>query len=427
MSKFPTAPAPLDIEDVQTARVAPGEIRVRIGGRWVADRPPTPADEPLLVVSVEGRRHRFTPEAGDSADEHWAASFVLPAWAEPRRAGQAALWVGEAVIPLPTVGLGQRRHGFPHALGAAVAADAPELAVADEEADVESAAPGEPTRDSNSGAPEFTDVPETPRAGPLADLLLRETVAALHAELEARGTEAAQLRSALAGAHSELESRASNQTELEDTLGQLGTELRRLMAAVDEQRREIERRDEQAERDRAEAERRDTELRNELSAAVAARDARDAELTGLRERHGSEQDAQRDQHRAELEALQAQHRAELESERALQAAELDAARAQQTGETQSLRDRLAAAEAGAQRRAHETASLREHLAAVTVARDAAVSESAGLRAELERLGTELAVVYERVQSEQGDLGQANRLLADARALAEELRTRPETG
>jgi hypothetical protein len=63
----------------------------------------------------------------------------------------------------------------------------------------------------------------------------------------------------------------------------------------------------------------------------------------------------------------------------------------------------------------------EELAAVTVARDAAVSEIAGLRTELERLGTALAATRERVGAEGGDLGSAHRLLADARALAEELR------
>ena len=31
----------------------------------------------------------------------WSASFTVPAWAEPREAGQAALWIGNAVIPVP--------------------------------------------------------------------------------------------------------------------------------------------------------------------------------------------------------------------------------------------------------------------------------------------------------------------------------------
>ena len=69
----------------------------------------------------------------------------------------------------------------------------------------------------------------------------------------------------------------------------------------------------------------------------------------------------------------------------------------------------------------ETAALREQLAAAQVSREAARGESAGLQAELQRLGRELAATRERVGAETGDLGQANRLLADARALADQLR------
>jgi hypothetical protein len=65
--------------------------------------------------------------------------------------------------------------------------------------------------------------------------------------------------------------------------------------------------------------------------------------------------------------------------------------------------------------------LREELAAVQVARDAALAEVGGLRAELERIGSELTATRERVSAESGDLGEANRLLADARALADQLR------
>jgi hypothetical protein len=44
-----------------------------------------------------------------------------------------------------------------------------------------------------------------------------------------------------------------------------------------------------------------------------------------------------------------------------------------------------------------------------------------LRAELERLGAELSATRERVGAESGDLGEANRLLAEARELAEQIR------
>jgi hypothetical protein len=56
-----------------------------------------------------------------------------------------------------------------------------------------------------------------------------------------------------------------------------------------------------------------------------------------------------------------------------------------------------------------------------VARDAAAGEVGGLRGELERLGSELAITRERYSAQGGDLGEAQRLLADARALTEQLR------
>ncbi len=405
MSKFASVPTPLEIDDVQSARVAAGETRLTLSGRWLSPNKPSLAEEPLLVIQVEGRRHRFTPEAGTdtgSPTGEWRASFVVPAWAEPRRAGQAAVWVGDAVVSLPPIhaGRGASVGGAPPALAAAVPADAPGAELP------EAASPDE----FAPAVPALADPPaETPRSGPLADLLLKETVAALHAELEQRGTEAAQLRSALAGAQFELEARGGTQSELESTLGQLGSELRRLMEAVEAQRREIDQRDAQAERERAEFEQRLAEL-------AAARDEQATELASMR-----------DQQAAELAALRDQQAAEQASMRDQQAAELAAARDQQADEVESLREQLADAEARLQRRSAETVGLREELAAATVSRDAARSEVAGLRSELERLGAELAVTREHVQSEAGDLGEANRLLADAKALAEELRPRPETG
>lgn len=376
MSKFAPVPTPLEIDDVQSARVAAGETRLTLSGRWLAADAPSTTDEPLLVVQVEGRRHRFTPEAGTDTGSDaaaWRASFVVPAWAEPQRAGQAAVWVGDAVIPLPAMhgGRGGWARGAPPALAAAVPADAPESSDASlAEAPPEPEAAGSerevaPEHNAVSG-PAMAPGPDvalepgvTPRSGPLAALLLKETVAALHVELEQRGAEAAQLRSALAETQYELEARGGTQAELESTLGQLGAELRRLMEAVEEQRRELERRDSDAERERAEYEQR--------------------------------------------------------------LAELSGARQQDAAEVGVLHERLAEAEARFQRRSAEIAGLREELASVTVSREAARTEAAGLKSELQRLGTELAVTRERVVSEAGDLGEANRLLADAKALAAELR------
>jgi hypothetical protein len=87
-----------------------------------------------------------------------------------------------------------------------------------------------------------------------------------------------------------------------------------------------------------------------------------------------------------------------------------------------VRARLAATEAGHQDHVAEVAALRDQLAFAQVARDAAVGEAAGLRAELQRLGSELAVTREHHTAQGGDLDEAQRLLAEARSLSEQLRS-----
>ena len=62
---------------------------------------------------------------------------------------------------------------------------------------------------------------EAGRAGPLADALLRETVSALHAELEQRSGREAALDGALERARAELVARTASQAELEATQGEL--------------------------------------------------------------------------------------------------------------------------------------------------------------------------------------------------------------
>ena len=57
-----------------------------------------------------------------------------------------------------------------------------------------------------------------------------------------------------------------------------------------------------------------------------------------------------------------------------------------------------------------------------MSRDAAAGEVAGLRAELERLGSELAITREHQSAQGADLGEAQRLLAEARSLSEQLRS-----
>jgi DNA repair exonuclease SbcCD ATPase subunit len=300
------APAelPLQIDRVHGSRPAAGEIRLVLTGHWRAE-PPVGGREPLLVIQLEGRRHRFAAERAQAEpppDGAWSATFAIPDWAEPRQEGQAAVWVGRHVVPLPPLRSGPR--AVPPPLGAAVP--------------LAEQGPAAPACEQRSPAP----VGDISRSGPLADMLLKDTVSALHEELGQRTAETARLRGALADAQAELETRASTQAQLERTVGELSDELRRLMAAVEEHAAEL------------------------------------AEATG--------------------------------------------------------------------RHAGELAAIRRELAAAQVARDAALSEAAGLRGELSRVGAELAVSREKASSESGDLAEASRLLADAKALASRLRDESST-
>lgn len=385
MTDFLSADPPLEIDRVHGSRPSAGEIRLVLSGSWRGDVA-HPADEPLLVVQLEGRRHRFPAEDDQRAGEvpvgRWRATFAVPDWAEPRHEGQAAVWIGNSVVPVPPL---HGSHHAPPALAAAGPASGlgrPEAPAAKSGPEVEAEShQTEPLAEdqdrTGAGGPSeavadrlgsIVPLMETPRSGPLADLLLKETVRALHAELELRTSEAIRLRGALGDARSELEARVRTQSELERTLGELGIELKRLMTAVEEQRAELD-----ALHARGQAEREDLAgVRAELSEALAATGARDDEL----------QQAQED-------------------------AEIARSRAEQ--------------------RIAESSALREELATSQVAREAALSEVAALQDELSRIGAELAVTRERVSSESGDLGEANRLLADARALAEELRRERDGG
>src|SRR5690242_16892791 len=108
---------PLQIDRVERARGESGSVELRLGGHWLD--PAAAAEEELLVVQVEGRRHRFPGARAQTGgcrdgDEHgsrpsaardrWEATFTIPDWAEPRHDGQAALWLGSAVVPVPPPG-----------------------------------------------------------------------------------------------------------------------------------------------------------------------------------------------------------------------------------------------------------------------------------------------------------------------------------
>jgi hypothetical protein len=341
MTERLTVGLPLDIDRIERARAEGNCVELRLTGRWLD--PGAADEEELLVVQIEGRRHRFpgTRDEGvsrDSAAEEvgsrapgsaWAASFTLPDWAEPRHEGQAALWLGSAVVPVPLPGRAPPARVEPPP--SRVEPPPSRVEPPPDRAPV-APPPGPPPP---LEAPIQDDVAgEAPRSGPLSDMLLKETVAALHTELEQRTSETVRLRGALADARSELEARIATTTALEAAHEQLRAELGQLTVAVETHRQE-------------------------------------------RETRGAEAGA--------------------------------------------LRERLAAAEALVERRAAEGVRLREELAAAQVARDAAVGEAAGLRSELERIGTELAATRERLGAEGGDLGDAQRLLADAKALAEQLR------
>jgi DNA repair exonuclease SbcCD ATPase subunit len=406
MTDFAPAELPLAIDRVHGSRASPGEIRLALSGAWHGSGQPA-ADEPLLVVQVEGRRHRFPADRDDRAAElppgRWRATFSVPDWAEPRHEGQAAVWIGNAVVPVPPL------HGSHHASPAlAAAVPAAERMASEGRAVPQVETESDEYRGHPAGeSPDFgqTDAsvrsadtaprgaggappPETPRSGPLADLLLKETVAALHTELEHRAGEVARLRGALGDAQAELGARTETQSQLESTLGELSVELKRLMEAVEEQRSELDEHQVRAAQERDQLERR---------------------LRELSEAHEQEMAETSTAHERDLAA--ARH----------ELSELRTVAESRNHELRRALEEAAEAQSRAERGGLETSTLREELAASHVAREAALSELAGLQAEMSRIGAELAVTRERVSSESGDLGQANRLLAEAKALAEQLR------
>jgi hypothetical protein len=405
MTDSASADIPVAIDRVECTRSDRDGIELRLTGRWLGAAE-SGGSEPLLVVQVQGRRHRFTP----ARDGHglppggWEATFRIPPWAQPRHEGQAALWVGTSVVPVPLPGVfgdgsdPAHRLPPPPALGEARAWP-PD--VAPPPADVD------PARFSDSPDPAV----DTGRTGPLAELLFKESVSALHAELEERSAEVARLQGAVADARSELEARTSRQSALESAHGDLRGELQELMGAVGVQRDDYERRLLQAEERAASAE--------------AERDRLGAELAAERDRLGAQVQAERDRVSAEVQAERERLRAELDAERgrtAAQLSHLSAARDAADADAADARHRLAAAASGRQHHAAELSALRDQLAAAQVSRDAAAGEVAGLRIELERLGSELAITREHQSSQGADLGEAQRLLAEARSLSEQLRS-----
>ena len=397
MSDLPTAHSPIVIDRVERSRGDGDAVRLRLGGHRLAVAADLELDA-LLVVQVHGRRHRFAASKtghDDRSPGSWEASFTVPDWAVPVEYGQASLWVGEAPVPVPPV-------------GTRIRAPEPALTAAAYEptgaAQLDAAAQGVAAAAAEAG-----------RAGPLADALLRETVSALHAELQQRSGREAALDGALERARAELVARTASQAELEATHGELRTELARLVEAVAGQQAEFERRlneaRERSEAELAQARRESDDARAELSQARDAADRARSKLAHVRD----------EAERVRSELVQARDEANRVR------AELAGAREQQAGtvhtrqQLAAVNERLAAAMASDQMRAQEVASLREQLAATGISRDAAVAEAGGLRAELSRLGSELAVTREQAGAGDSELGAAQQLLEDARALTAQLR------
>ena len=421
MTEPASADIPVAIDRVDCTRSDRDGVELRLTGRWLGE---SSGSEPLLVVQVQGRRHRFTP----APDGHplppgaWEATFRIPPWAQPRHEGQAALWVGTAVVPIPIHGAsadGIHRLPPPPALGEARAWP-PDVAPPPPEAD--------PARLAEVADPAV----ETGRTGPLAELLFKESVSALHAELEERSAEVARLQGALADARSELEARASRQSALESAHGDLRGELQELMGAVAAQRDDYERRLAESEERGAKAEER---------AAKAEERGAKAEERGEAERQNATRTAEAERHRNASRIAEAERRLQ-DAERALASERDNVTRA-----VEAERTRAGAAAGGPERRRRDAAladaaDLRRRpprpraasttppscrpcatsSAAAQVSREAAAGEVAGLRAELERLGSELAVTREHQSAQGSDLGEAQRLLAEARSLSEQLRS-----
>ncbi len=160
---------------------------------------------------------------------------------------------------------------------------------------------------------------------------------------------------------------------------------------------------------RAELERRavgEGQVRGQLTEARAALEASAANQARLEAAHG--------ELRQELEQLRdaVAQRIEVESKAVVLAARVEELGAE-VDEARAERERTDA----------ELARLRGELVTSEVSRDAALSEAAGLRAELDRLGGQLAAAREHSGSGRSDVDEAETLLAQARALREQMSER----
>src|SRR6201987_5785576 len=108
MTDSAPAATPVALDRVDRSRGQADGVRLRLSGRLLG--PGDPSDlEPLLVVTIDGRRHRFPADRTSDAAERlpagrWEARFDLPTSAEPSRPGHAALWLGGFRFPVLAAG-----------------------------------------------------------------------------------------------------------------------------------------------------------------------------------------------------------------------------------------------------------------------------------------------------------------------------------
>src|SRR5436190_1923394 len=104
MTNRATHGVPLELARIESSRAKGDTVCLQLTGRWLD--PVAASEEELLVVQVDGRRHRFpaTRKPDPTDPQQWSATFRVPPWAVPHQEGQAALWLGSSVIPVPPLG-----------------------------------------------------------------------------------------------------------------------------------------------------------------------------------------------------------------------------------------------------------------------------------------------------------------------------------
>src|SRR5438270_1600044 len=96
---------PLEFESVTSSPLEGDKVVVQLEGRWRGRGRPS-LERPMLVVEVDGRRHRFPAitqprRARIRRPGGWSGSFALPTWLQAYLEGNTALRLGDINIPVP--------------------------------------------------------------------------------------------------------------------------------------------------------------------------------------------------------------------------------------------------------------------------------------------------------------------------------------